>query len=237
MSDGAVVLLSGGLDSATTLAVAIRDQRQAPIVAVSFDYGQRHRCELTSAMAIVEVYAERDVPIEHVVIPLPFAWCDTSALTSTVPVPTHRDLATMAAEIPVTYVPARNLVFLALAASVAETRGIQRLYYGANQIDYSGYADCRLEFVRALTHVLNVGTKFGAEDGEWEIIAPLLLLGKAAIIRLGLVLDVPYALTWSCYAPRVEVPGDGRAVPCGVCDSCVLRAAGFADVGIDDPAR
>jgi 7-cyano-7-deazaguanine synthase len=220
----AVVLLSGGLDSATAAAWAAREGYR--LSALSIDYGQRHRCELESARAVAQVLGIRD----HVVLPIDLAAFGGSALVDpTAEVPKDRSDADIGHGIPVTYVPARNTVFLSLALAMAETRGAAAIVLGVNAIDYSGYPDCRPEFLAAFQEVARLGTKVGVEGRPIELVAPLATLSKAEIIRLGLSLDLDYGLTTSCYDP------DSRGRPCGRCDSCLLRAAGFAAVGATDP--
>jgi 7-cyano-7-deazaguanine synthase len=221
----AVILLSGGLDSATCLALARAEGRECH--AVSFDYGQRHRGELARARRIASVLGASS----HRVVKLDLAAFGGSALTDrSIAVPKGRSVARMAKEIPVTYVPARNLVMLSVATALAETLGALEIFIGANAIDYSGYPDCRPPFLRAFERAARAGTKAGVEGRALRIRAPLLRLTKAAIIRLGTRLRVPYALTQSCYDPR-----GGRA--CGRCDSCVLRRRGFEEAGVPDPTR
>lgn len=219
----AVVLLSGGLDSATALAIAQRDGFDC--AAISFDYGQRHRQELAAA---ARVAAAAGVS-RHVVVPLDLRPIGGSALTSDVAVPKDRDESAMAGDIPVTYVPARNTVFLAVALGWAETLGAAHLFVGVNAVDYSGYPDCRPAFVEAFERLANVATKAGVEGTRFVVHAPLIRMTKAEIIRTGLALGVDYALTHSCYDP---LPDGG---PCGRCDSCVLRRKGFAEAGTTDP--
>jgi len=220
----AVVLLSGGLDSATCLAVA-RAEGFAP-VALSFRYGQRHDHEVDAA----RVLAER-AGAEHVVCHIDLRLFGGSALTADVAVPKDRDLEA-ADDIPVTYVPARNTIFLAYALALAEVRDAHDIFIGVNAVDYSGYPDCRPEFVAAFEGVANLATRAGVEGPHRiHIRAPLQDLTKADIIRLGTALGVDYAATTSCYDPDPE----GRA--CGACDSCRLRAAGFAQAGVADPTR
>jgi 7-cyano-7-deazaguanine synthase len=225
VSRRAVVLLSGGLDSATCLAWA-RD-RGFDCATLSFDYGQRHRVELASAARVAAVLGSRD----HRVVRVDLAAIGGSALTADIPVPRGRDEAAMAADIPVTYVPARNTVFLAIALGLAESLGSTDLVAGMNAIDYSGYPDCRPGFVRAFEALADLGTKAGAGGAHFTVHAPLMELDKAGIIRLGTSLGVDYSLTHSCYDPAP----DGRA--CGACDSCRLRATGFRVAGIPDPTR
>jgi 7-cyano-7-deazaguanine synthase len=218
----AVVVLSGGLDSSTCMGIA-RSQGHE-LVALTVSYGQRHERELIAARDVAAYYSA-----EHLIIDVPLSQWGGSALTDKrIAVPTDRGLKEMAMEVPITYVPGRNLIFLALAASLAEARGCSTIYFGATQIDYSGYPDCRKEFVTAVRNVLQVGTKIGTQHSEmWRIETPLLMLGKKAIIQLGLELQVPYILTWSCYK--------GERKPCLECDSCKLRIAGFAELGMIDP--
>jgi len=221
----AVVLVSGGLDSATALAEA----RAAGFdcYAMSFNYGQRHRQELEAAQRVCDSLGV----VKHVVIDLNLRAIGGSALTADVDVPKHRDEATMSSGIPITYVPARNTVFLSIALGWAETLGAFDLFIGVNAVDYSGYPDCRPEFIRAFESLANLATKAGVErEGTFRIHTPLIQLTKAEIIRRGVELGVDFGLTHSCYDPTPE----GR--PCGACDSCVLRAKGFVEAGLEDPA-
>ncbi|MGQ9918391.1 MAG: 7-cyano-7-deazaguanine synthase QueC [Bryobacteraceae bacterium] len=219
----AVCLLSGGLDSATALACARKDGFET--YALTFDYGQRHRVELEAAARV----ARHLGAAEHRVFRIDLRAFGGSALTSDIEVPKDRSIN--AAEIPVTYVPARNTVFLAVALSWAEVLGSEDIYIGVNAVDYSGYPDCRPEFIRAFEQMANLATKAGVEGRQrLRIHTPLIGLGKAEIIRLGLSLGVDYSLTHSCYDPV-----DGLA--CGHCDSCLLRKAGFAAAGVADPLR
>jgi 7-cyano-7-deazaguanine synthase len=220
----AVVLLSGGLDSATAAAWAIHEGYR--LSALSIDYGQRHRCELDAARAVAQALGIDD----HLVMAIDLATFGGSALVDpTKPVPKDRSDDEIGHGIPVTYVPARNTVFLSLALAMAETRGAGAIVLGVNAIDYSGYPDCRPEFLDAFQEVARLGTKAGIEGRGIELVAPLATLSKAEIIRLGLSLGLDYGLTTSCYDPD----RDGR--PCSRCDSCLLRAAGFAAVGATDP--
>ena len=216
------MLVSGGLDSATVLAMARADDQRC--VAVSFDYGQRHRCELEAAAALCSslgVADHRTVRID----PAPLAG---STLTGPGPVPSP-DASKIGQSIPATYVPARNTVFLSLALAMAEGEAADRIYIGANAVDYSGYPDCRPAFIEAFQEVVDVGTKAGVEGRGIRIEAPLLRLTKAQIIAEGLRLGVDYGLTSSCYNPAA----DGK--PCGLCESCMLRMAGFGALGMEDP--
>jgi len=219
----AVVLFSGGVDSSTCLAIA-REEGFAPH-ALAVRYGQRHELELSAAERVASAL---QVPLRVVSVDL--RAIGGSALTGDIDVPKDQPIGT--GPIPVTYVPARNTVFLALALGYAEVLGAADLYIGVNAIDYSGYPDCRPEFVRAFEALANMATAAAVEGrARYRVHAPLVSLGKADIIRRGTKLGVPYQLTWSCYDPdRV-----GRA--CGRCDSCRLRAAGFRDAGVPDPTR
>jgi 7-cyano-7-deazaguanine synthase len=220
----AVVLLSGGLDSATAAAWAI--DRGYRLSALSVDYGQRHRCELESARAVAGALGITD----HAVIRVDLAAFGGSALVdAAIDVPKGRSDAEIGQGIPTTYVPARNTVFLALAMAMAETRGAEALVLGVNAIDYSGYPDCRPEFLDAFSKLARLATKAGTKGKPLDIVAPLIDLSKEAIIRLGLSLGLDYGLTTSCYDP------DDAGRPCGWCDSCLLRAAGFAAAGAADP--
>jgi 7-cyano-7-deazaguanine synthase len=222
----AVVLLSGGLDSATALAEARADGFE--VYALTVLYGQRHAVEIEAARRVARALGMA----RHVETTIDLRAFGGSALTDAIAVPKDRDEATMAAAIPITYVPARNTVFLALALAWAETLGAFDLYVGVNCIDYSGYPDCRPEFLRAFEATANLATKAGVEGtGRFRIRAPLLHMTKEQIIRRGLALGVDYGLTHSCYDPTPE------GLACGRCDSCRLRLDAFARVGIPDPAR
>jgi len=218
----AVILLSGGLDSATVLAMARSEGRECH--AISFVYGQRHEIELAASRRVAEAIGAA----EHVVFPLDLRVFGASALTADIDVPKD---AVDAPGIPATYVPARNTIFLALALGYAEAREAREIWLGVNSVDYSGYPDCRPEFLDAFQQVMLTGTRSGVEHGEPRLVAPLLNLSKADIIRRGVSLGVDYQLTHSCYDP---LP-DGRA--CAHCDSCLLRRRGFAEAGVADPTR
>lgn len=218
----AIVLLSGGLDSATTLAIAQADGFEP--LAISFRYGQRHEIELQAARNVAAAAGVR----EHMFVDLDLRGFGGSALTADIAVPKDRDLQTN--EIPITYVPARNTIFLAHALGLAEVRGAQDIYIGINAVDYSGYPDCRPEFVAAFEHLASLATKAGVEGRPARLHTPLIHLTKTEIIRRGLELGVDYGLTRSCYDPDAA----GRA--CGHCDSCRLRLAAFARLGRRDPA-
>ncbi|MBV8693335.1 MAG: 7-cyano-7-deazaguanine synthase QueC [Actinobacteria bacterium] len=215
-----LVVLSGGLDSTVCLGLARRDADR--VDAVTFDYGQRHRVELDHAAAVAGHYA-----VDHLVVPIDLTGWGGSALTDAsidVPEPSAAGDDT----IPVTYVPARNLIFLSLAMGIAEARDLDAVYLGVNALDYSGYPDCRPEFVQSFAATAALALKRGVEGNPVEVRTPLVDLGKADIVRLGLSLDAPLRLTWSCYR--------GAHLPCGRCDSCALRAKGFAEAGVPDPA-
>lgn len=217
-AERSVVLLSGGMDSATCLAEAVG---RGPVVALSVRYGQRHARELDSARRLARHFRVA----EHLVVDLPLRELAPSALTRrNIPVPQRP----RPRSIPPTYVPARNTILLGMALALAESRGATSVYLGINAVDYSGYPDCRPEFLRAFERVAALGTRAGVEQGRRvRIRAPLLRLSKAEIVRRGERLGVPWALTWSCYR--------GGARPCGRCDACRLRAAGFAAAGRRDP--
>ena len=221
----AVVLVSGGLDSATAAAIAKAEGFQP--CAISFRYGQRHAYELECAKRVAA-----SLGIEHhVVVEFDLRTFGGSALTADIAVPKGRDAKAIGAGIPVTYVPARNTIFLSFALAFAETLEASDIFVGMNALDYSGYPDCRPEYLDAFTRMANLATKAGVEGRQQvKIHAPLLALTKAQIIERGLELGVDYALTWSCYDPTP----DQR--PCGACDSCLLRAKGFAEAGAPDPA-
>lgn len=224
MPETAVVLASGGLDSTTCMAVAAAAGHR--IVALSFDYGQRHAIELAAARRVAEHYGA----VRHIVSRIDLlAALGGSALTADIDVPKDRDESRMAADIPVTYVPARNLIFLAHATAVAEAFEAGHIYIGVNAVDYSGYPDCRPEFIDAFVQTARLATKAGVEGADLKVHMPLVELSKAGIIELGARLEAPYALTHSCYDPTP----DGRS--CGRCDSCRLRLAGFAAAGLTDP--
>jgi 7-cyano-7-deazaguanine synthase len=225
MSDtAAVVLLSGGLDSSTALAWARAEGWRCHTLAV--DYGQRHEIELQAARrvsAVLGATSHREVRVD-------LRMLGGSALTADIAVPKDRDEAAMGADIPVTYVPARNTVFLSLALGLAETLGAAQIVAGMNALDYSGYPDCRPEYVRAFEALARLATRAGVEGTAYRVHAPLMALDKAGIIRLGLSLGVDYAMTHSCYDPI-----DGLA--CGRCDACLLRRKGFREAVVPDPTR
>jgi len=222
----AVVLLSGGLDSATTLAIARRDGFDP--YALSFRYGQRHQVELEAARQVAESLGVS----KHVTLDIDLRQFGGSALTADLDVPKGRAVEEMGSGIPVTYVPARNTVFLSFALAWAEVLGATDIFIGVNAVDYSGYPDCRPEFIEAFQRTANLATKLGVEGSRpLRIHSPLIHLTKAEIIRTGLQLGVDYAMTLTCYAPSPS--GEG----CGACDACVLRRKGFEENGLADPTR
>jgi 7-cyano-7-deazaguanine synthase len=223
----AVILLSGGLDSSTVLYAA--KSKEIDCYALSFDYFQRHRQELDAAIAI----AQSAGVVEHQIVNFDLRRWGGSALTdNSLALPTHRSVAEMSAEIPITYVPARNTIFLSFALSYAEAIGAQQVHIGVNQLDYSGYPDCRPDFLAAMQEVFRLGSKQGREGIPIEIIAPLVNRRKVEIIQMGQALGVPWAKTWSCYSEGGQVK---PPVACGICDSCQLRLAAFAELGLEDP--
>ena len=224
MSRRAVVLLSGGLDSATCLAWARREGFECWTLAV--DYGQRHRIELAAARRVAQAIGA----VEHREVSVNLRAIGGSALTADVDVPRDRDPSAMN-DIPVTYVPARNTILLALALGFAETLGAADLVAGMNAVDYSGYPDCRPEFVRAFEGLAGLATRAGVEGARFHVHTPLMALDKAKIVQLGVSLGVDFSLTHSCYDPGA----DGAA--CGRCDACELRRLGFERAGIPDPTR
>ena len=220
----AVCLLSGGLDSATCLAYARREGFTC--YALSFDYGQRHRVELEAAARVAAALgAER-----HLIMKIGLDAFGGSALTAQIDVPKSRSAQEMGNGIPVTYVPARNTIFLSFALAWAEVLGSSDIFIGVNALDYSGYPDCRPEYVHAFETLARLATKAGVEGAAFNIHTPLISMTKADIIRRGVALGLDYGLTHSCYDP------DPNGRPCGHCDSCILRAKGFAEAGIADPA-
>ncbi len=225
MPERAVVLVSGGLDSAAVLAIATHEGRECH--ALSIDYGQRHRHELDAARAVARSLGAAS----HTILPLDLRAFGGSALTDDIAVPKDRTDDAIARGIPVTYVPARNLIFLALAVAHAEVIGARSICLGVNAVDYSGYPDCRPEFVASFQATANLATKAGVEGEGVDIVAPLMHMAKHEIIRQGTELGVDFGLTLSCYDP------DDRARACGRCDSCRLRRTGFERAGVSDPTR
>jgi 7-cyano-7-deazaguanine synthase len=222
MDKKAVVLLSGGLDSTTALAIA--HDAAFELHTLSFEYGQRHQREVEAALAIARHYRVQT----QKTITIDLRAFGGSALTGDFAVPHARSIEKMAQEIPITYVPARNTIFLSFALAYAEVTGANDIFLGINAIDYSGYPDCRPEYLEAYERMANLATKATTQDGRtFHLHAPLLHMNKAEIIRRGMELDVPCELTWSCY--------EGADLACGTCDSCLLRLNGFAEAGFEDP--
>jgi 7-cyano-7-deazaguanine synthase len=221
----AVVLLSGGLDSTTTLAVAKRDGHD--VHAMTFRYGQRHEIEVDAARRVAAAAGVRD----HVVADIDLRTFGGSALTGDAEIPKDRHVSATRRGVPVTYVPARNTIFLSLGLAWAEVLEAKEIYVGVNAVDYAGYPDCRPEYIAAYQRMADLATRAGIEGRGPQIRAPLINLTKADIIRLGVSLGVDYSLTTSCYDPTVH------GVACGHCDSCQLRLKGFAEAGMKDPIR
>ena len=221
----AVVLLSGGLDSATTLAVAI--DKGFSCYALTIDYGQRHRVELDAAGCVAKSFGR----VQHRILSLDLNLFAESALTGGSDVPKDRLSEDLTDEIPATYVPARNTIMLSLALAWAETIDANHIFIGANAVDYSGYPDCRPEFISAFQRLANLATKRGIEGDAFNIVAPLMDLSKEEIIRLGTDLGIDYGMTHSCYDPSPE------GLACGHCDSCIIRRRGFEKANIPDPTR
>jgi len=220
-SKKAVVLLSGGLDSATVLYWALDQGWQSR--ALIFDYGQRHNREIASAKALC-----KKTGVAYDVIPVKLPWRGSSLLDKASALPSAKSTRDIGAQIPSTYVPGRNTLFLSYGLSCAEAIGAEAVMIGANALDYAGYPDCRPDFISAMSKVFTLGTKAGRQGKPIKIIAPLLKLTKSQIVKLGIRLGVPYQMTWSCYR--------GGKKPCGICDSCVLRAKGFREAEKKDPA-
>jgi 7-cyano-7-deazaguanine synthase len=220
----AVVLLSGGIDSATAAAMAKRDGFR--LHALTFRYGQRHAREVEAARKIAAFLGAT----RHLITEFDLRAIGGSALTADIAVPKRRSLDEMGRGVPATYVPARNTIFLSFGLALAESAGAEAIFFGANQLDYSGYPDCREEYIEAYERMANLATKAGIEGkSRLKIHAPLIRMSKAEIIKAGRELGIDYALTWSCYDPAA----DGRA--CGLCDSCQLRLKGFVEAGLTDP--
>lgn len=215
----AVVLLSGGLDSTTCLAQAVADGMNP--IALSFRYGQRHTRELKSAAAVADYFK-----VKHIIIDLDLSMFHSALTDMSLNVPENRDEKAMGTDIPITYVPARNIIMLSVAAGICESFNADRIYIGVNSVDYSGYPDCRPEFIEAFEKAINKGTKAGVEGHPIKIVTPIQHASKADIVRLGKKLGAPLHLTWSCY--------EGGEKACGKCDSCQLRLKGFEDAGYKD---
>jgi len=226
MTDSKIILLlSGGLDSATTAAIA-RD-KGCYVIALSFNYGQRHRIELEAAKKVSK-HLHLD---KHLILNIDLSQIGGSALTADIDVPKQRSEKQIKEGIPITYVPARNTIFLSYALAVAEVEKVADIYIGANSLDYSGYPDCRPEFIEAFEKLANLATKAAVEGTKIQIKAPLIDLTKAEIIKRGSALGLDYSLTFSCYDPVKE------SLACGQCDSCILRQKGFAEAGLPDPTH
>ena len=221
----AIVLLSGGLDSSTTLGIAKFEGFE--LYALSFRYGQRHQFEIQAAQRV----AARMNVQRHVIVDIDLRSFGGSALTDDIPVPKHRGMGDIPKDIPITYVPARNTIFLSYAIAFAEVLGSTDIFIGVNALDYSGYPDCRPEYIEAFERMANLATRAGVEGKALKIHTPLISLTKAQIIDRGLRLGVDYSLTSTCYDPAP----DGKA--CGACDACILRLKGFKTVGIEDPVQ
>jgi 7-cyano-7-deazaguanine synthase len=222
MEKKAVVLSSGGVDSTTALAIAKSEGYK--IYSISFNYGQRHIIELEKAKKVAEYFKVE----KHIIINVDLREIGGSALTAEIDVPKERNEAQISKEIPVTYVPARNVIFLSIASAWAESIGSSDIFIGVNAIDYSGYPDCRPEFISSFEEMINLATKAGVEGKKIIIHTPLANLTKGEIIKKGIELKIDYSITSSCYDPI-----DGKA--CGKCDSCILRLKGFKEAGIKDP--
>jgi len=226
MSKKAVVLLSGGIDSATTLAIAGTEGYE--LYALSINYGQRHLLEIECARKIASFYNVK----EHKIFNVDLRGIGGSALTSDIEVPKDRDREDITHGIPVTYVPARNTIFLAISLSWAEVIGADTIFFGANILDYSGYPDCRPEFIHAFEIMANLATRAGVEgENKFTIKTPLIAMTKAEIIKKGVELGVDFSMTHSCYDPTKD------GIACGRCDSCILRTRGFAEAGLNDPIK
>jgi len=220
-----IVLLSGGIDSSTTLAIAQAEGHD--ICAITFNYGQRHKYELTAARQIALSLKVTD----HIMVEMDLRQFGSSALTAPIKVPKRRNEKEIGKGIPITYVPARNTIFLSYALALAEVRQAQKIFIGANAVDFSGYPDCRPEFIRAFQRMAKVATKSGVEGRGVSILAPLIDFTKSEIIQQGTKLKVDYSLTFSCYDPV------GEGLACGQCDSCIIRKKGFAEAGVADPTK
>jgi 7-cyano-7-deazaguanine synthase len=218
----AIVLLSGGLDSSTVLALA--KERGYDVVALTFDYGQKHKRELNSSKKMAHYFKAK----EHIIIPLSLGKLLRSSLTrESMSIPENRTEEEISSGVPDTYVPSRNIIFLSIAASIAESRGAEAIFIATNSVDFSGYPDCTAEFMSAFQSTLDIGTKAGREGRGIRVEAPILMKSKGDIVREAVRLKVPMEDTWSCYK--------GGVIACGKCDSCLLRLRGFSEAGIRDP--
>ncbi len=225
MTKKAVVLISGGIDSSTVMAIAKKAGHD--IFALSFDYGQRHRYELQSAQTISKAFGVKD----HLIIKIDLRAIGGSALTADIEVPQNRSTKEMSKEIPVTYVPARNTIFLSFALAWAEVLKAYDIFIGVNALDYSGYPDCRPEYIAAYEKMANLATKEGVDGRHTHIHTPLINMKKSEIIKKGIELGVDYSLTHSCYNPST------MGLACGKCDSCLIREKGFQEAGVNDPTK
>ncbi|MBI5181382.1 MAG: 7-cyano-7-deazaguanine synthase QueC [Nitrospirae bacterium] len=236
----AIVLSSGGIDSTTAMAIAKAEGYE--VYSLSFNYGQRHKIELEQAKKIADYFGAK----KHIIIDIDLRKFGGSALTADIDVPKDRQIDDMTNEIPVTYVPARNTIFLSFALAWAEVVNADSIFIGVNAIDYSGYPDCRPEYIKAFENMANLATKAGVEGKiRFKIKTPLINMTKADIIKKGAELGVDYSLTWSCYDPQptmlpfsseLQTP-NSKLIPCGRCDSCLLRKKGFIEAGVKDPTR
>lgn len=218
----AIVLLSGGLDSSTVLALA--KERGYDVVALTFDYGQKHKRELNSSRKMARHFKAK----EHIIVPLNIGELLRSSLTrESMSIPENRTAEEISSGVPSTYVPSRNIIFLSIAASIAESRGAEAIFIATNSVDFSGYPDCTAEFMSAFQRTLDIGTKAGREGRGIRVEAPILMKSKGDIVREAIRLKVPMEDTWSCYKGGVKA--------CGKCDSCLLRLRGFSEAGIRDP--
>ncbi len=224
MNKKAVILLSGGLDSTTTLAIAKKNGYE--LYTLTFDYGQRHKHELKKARIISKKFSVK----QHLIIKIDMRKIGGSALTDNIPVPERKN-SKLPSGIPITYVPARNVIFLSFALAWAEKLNIQNIFIGVNAIDFSGYPDCRSDFIRAFQKMANLATKMTSEGKKIKIFTPLIKLKKSEIIKLGIKLGIDYSITHSCYNP------DKSGKACGKCDSCTIREKGFKEAGVVDPLK
>lgn len=226
MKKKAVVLLSGGLDSTTVLAMALKEGYEP--ITLCFDYGQRHRVEMEKS----RVLSRKMGALEHKEVKIDLRQFGGSALTDDIDVPKGRSEDEITGEIPITYVPARNTIFLSFCLAAAEAAGVEDIFIGVTAVDYSGYPDCRPEYIQAFEQMANLATKAGVEGtSKFKIHTPLIKMTKAEIIKKGLELGVDYSLTHSCYHP------DANGHPCGQCDTCLLRKKGFQEAGVEDPVK
>ncbi len=225
MPSKAVILFSGGLDSTTVLAIA--KENGYSLFALSFDYGQRHRIEIENALKLGKIYGVK----EHKIAKIDLRLFGGSSLTDDIEVPKNRKSEEMENEIPITYVPARNTIFLSYAIAYAEVINADYIYIGVNAVDYSGYPDCRPEYIKAFEKAANLGTKRGISGNPFQIKTPIIKMTKEEIIKKGISLNIDYSETHSCYDPSVN------GLACGICDSCIIRKNAFDKAGITDPTK